>query len=58
MRVLLAGPDFEENLSIRYLASSLQAKRHETVIGSVQFGANRKSAGTLSHFPDGRRSAS
>src|SRR6267154_2384793 len=30
MRVLLAGPDFEENLSIRYLASSLQANRHET----------------------------
>jgi hypothetical protein len=30
MRVLLAGPDFEENLSIRYLASSLQTKRHET----------------------------
>src|SRR5690242_9077067 len=30
MRVLLAGPDFEENLSIRYLASSLHAKRHET----------------------------
>jgi len=30
MRVLLAGPDFEENLSIRYLASSLQAKGHET----------------------------
>jgi carboxypeptidase family protein len=29
MRVLLAGPDFEENLSIRYLASSLQAERHE-----------------------------
>src|SRR5690349_4202332 len=30
MRVLLAGPDFEENLSIRYLASSLQAVGHET----------------------------
>ena len=30
MRVLLAGPDFEENFSIRYLASSLQAERHET----------------------------
>jgi TonB family protein len=29
MRVLLAGPDFEENLSIRYLASSLQAKQHK-----------------------------
>src|SRR3984957_12708660 len=32
MRVLLAGPDFEENLSIRYLASSLQAKRHEALL--------------------------
>jgi anaerobic magnesium-protoporphyrin IX monomethyl ester cyclase len=30
MQVLLAGPDFEENLSIRYLASSLQANRRET----------------------------
>lgn len=29
MRVLLAGPDFEENLSIRYLASSLQAAKHK-----------------------------
>jgi anaerobic magnesium-protoporphyrin IX monomethyl ester cyclase len=29
MRVLLAGPDFEENLSVRYLASSLQAEGHE-----------------------------
>ena len=29
MRVLLAGPDFEENLSIRYLASSLQAEGHD-----------------------------
>jgi hypothetical protein len=28
MRVLLAGPYFEENRSIRYLSSSLQAKRH------------------------------
>lgn len=32
MRVLLAGPDFEENLSIRYLASSLQANGHEAVL--------------------------
>ncbi len=32
MRVLLAGPDFEENLSIRYLASSLQAKRHQALL--------------------------
>src|SRR5690349_18436056 len=32
MRVLLAGPDFEENLSIRYLASSLQAAKHEATL--------------------------
>ncbi len=32
MRVLLAGPDFEENLSVRYLSSSLQANGHETLL--------------------------
>ncbi len=32
MRVLLVGPDFEENLSIRYLASSLQAQGHEPLL--------------------------
>lgn len=32
MRVLLTGPDFEENLSIRYLASSLKANGHETLL--------------------------
>lgn len=32
MRVLLAGPDFEENLSVRYLASSLQANGHERLL--------------------------
>lgn len=32
MRVLLAGPDFEENLSVRYLASSLQASGHGTLL--------------------------
>ena len=34
MRVLLVGPDFEENLSIRYLASSLQAVGHETLLAA------------------------
>src|ERR1700733_15499633 len=29
MRVFLGGPDFGENLSIRYLASALQAEGHE-----------------------------
>lgn len=34
MKVLLAGPDFEENLSIRYLSSSLLAAGHETVLAA------------------------
>ena len=34
MRVLLAGPDFEENLSVRYLASSLQAGGHEPLLAA------------------------
>lgn len=32
MRVLLAGPDFEENLSIRYLSSSLQANGYHAML--------------------------
>lgn len=32
MRVLLAGPDFEENLSIRYLSSSLQANGYQALL--------------------------
>ena len=40
MRVLLAGPDFEENLSIRYLASSLQAHRHETSLAVFNSAAD------------------
>ncbi len=32
MRVLLAGPDFEENLSLRYLASALVAAGHEALL--------------------------
>ena len=38
MRVLLAGPDFEENLSIRYLASSLQANGHEPLLAVFNSG--------------------
>src|SRR5215831_11437970 len=29
MRILLVGPDFEENLSLRYLSSSLLSGGHE-----------------------------
>src|SRR5690348_14425681 len=32
MKVALVGPDYEENLSIRYLSASLMAAGHETVI--------------------------
>lgn len=32
MRVALVGPEIEENLSLRYLASSLAAARHEAVL--------------------------
>src|SRR6516165_7052160 len=40
MRVLLAGPDFEENLSIRYLSSSLQAAGHETTLAAFNTEAD------------------
>ncbi len=40
MRVLLAGPDYEENLSIRYLSSSLQAAGHETVLATFNSEAD------------------
>ena len=34
MKVLLVGPDFEENLSIRYLSSALQAAGHDTTLAA------------------------
>lgn len=34
MRVLLVGPDYEENLSIRYLSSSLVNAGHEPVLAA------------------------
>jgi anaerobic magnesium-protoporphyrin IX monomethyl ester cyclase len=34
MRVLLVGPDFEENLSIRYLVSSLRVAGHEVTFAA------------------------
>ena len=34
MKVLLVGPDYEENLSIRYLSSSLQNSGHEAMLGT------------------------
>jgi anaerobic magnesium-protoporphyrin IX monomethyl ester cyclase len=40
MRVLLAGPDFEENLSIRYLSSSLLAAGHDTTLAAFNSPAD------------------
>ena len=40
MRVLLAGPDFEENLSIRYLASSLISAGHEALLAVFNSAAD------------------
>ena len=34
MRVLLAGPDCEENLSIRYPSASLLRAGHDTVLAA------------------------
>ena len=40
MRVLLVGPDLEENLSLRYLASSLRAAGHEPAIAAFDTAAD------------------
>jgi anaerobic magnesium-protoporphyrin IX monomethyl ester cyclase len=40
MRVLLVGPDLEENLSLRYLASSLRAAGHEPRIAAFDSAAD------------------
>jgi TonB family protein len=43
MRVLLAGPDYEENLSIRYLSSSLLDAGHETILAAFNSPADTMS---------------
>ena len=34
MKVLLVGPDYEENLSIRYLSAALLRGGHETLLAA------------------------
>lgn len=34
MKIVLAGPDYEENLSIRYLSASLLAAGHDTILAT------------------------
>jgi len=43
MRVLLVGPDYEENLSIRYLSSSLLAAGHDTTLAAFNSPADTAS---------------
>ena len=40
MKILLAGPDYEENLSIRYLSSSLLAAEHDTTLAAFNSPAD------------------
>jgi anaerobic magnesium-protoporphyrin IX monomethyl ester cyclase len=40
MRVLLVGPELEENLSLRYLAGALRAAGHEAVIAAFDTAAD------------------
>jgi len=40
MRLLLVGPDLEENLSLRYLASSLRSAGHQPVIAAFDTRAD------------------
>ena len=43
MRVLLVGPDYEENLSIRYLSSSLLAVGHDATLAAFNSPADTAS---------------
>ena len=40
MKILLAGPDHEENLSIRYLSASLESAGHETALAAFNSAAD------------------
>ena len=52
MRVLLAGPDYEENLSIRYLSSSLLAAGHETALAPFNSQADAASVADSAQHAD------
>ncbi len=52
MKILLAGPDFEENLSIRYLSSSLLAAGHDTTLAAFNAPADIPSVATEAQRAD------
>ena len=52
MRVLLVGPDYEENLSIRYLSSSLLAAGHDTTLAAFNSLADTASVANASQHAE------
>ena len=52
MRVLLVGPDYEENLSLRYLSSSLLAAGHETALATFNSVADAPSVADSTEHAD------
>jgi len=52
MHVILAGPDYEENLSIRYLSSSLLTAGHDTTLASFNSPADATTVAEAAHHAD------
>jgi anaerobic magnesium-protoporphyrin IX monomethyl ester cyclase len=52
MKVLLAGPDYEENLSIRYLSSSLLAAGHDTTLATFNSSVDTSAVANSAYRAD------
>ncbi len=52
MHVILAGPDYEENLSIRYLSSSLLTAGHDTTLAIFNSPADTTTVAEAAHHAD------
>jgi radical SAM superfamily enzyme YgiQ (UPF0313 family) len=52
MKILLAGPDYEENLSIRYLSASLLSAGHDTVLAAFNSPADLAAVADAAHGAD------
>ena len=52
MRILLAGPDYEENLSIRYLSSSLLNAGHATTLATFNSPADTATVADAAQHAD------
>src|ERR1039457_3430018 len=52
MRILLVGPDHEENLSIRYLSGSLLAAGHDTVLAPFNLAVDASAVANAARSSD------